>query len=431
MWHSFLARPRTGCFRFDEALTMIAQCTSTRSLCNHLLATLVSASAALLCFSTPCQGQAPAPTPFAVRFEQPTYTQVRTQTLATNIIVDPVPPEKLFSYGLMAQITGGNNGLVGILNLTPVTSYDFNGPAGGGAPRTSTFGEGAVKGTSDFFATGLPALANGVLARMVLQPLPVGTYTMRIVPYVTLGANEQLFVAGNQAVSDPVMTFPPSTLVVENLPADAEPLATPRLNVQTGLLMQSFKLTNNTARTPTGLRVWIDNLPLGVKVTNGGLLNGRAYIDYLRPLLPGTSATLQVVLRSPNPRIVINPRYSVEEIPATGPPPPAVVTAALDMAQTAAAIVEAVNIAAAPAPAHIQPIVTVLNGMPVLDFATDKGMIYIVQYSADLKEWDSAQPVVVGTGARAQWSDSGPPRTKAAPLSVATRFYRVAPSPAP
>jgi hypothetical protein len=57
-----------------------------------------------------------------------------------------------------------------------------------------------------------------------------------------------------------------------------------------------------------------------------------------------------------------------------------------------------------------------------VEFDTLAGRTYVVQYSDDLQSWKQAQPVVLGTGGRLIWVDSGPPRTES--LSTA-RHYRL------
>jgi PhoPQ-activated pathogenicity-related protein len=68
----------------------------------------------------------------------------------------------------------------------------------------------------------------------------------------------------------------------------------------------------------------------------------------------------------------------------------------------------------------MQPDATIL-----LEFSSEPGRSYFIQYSPDLKNWKIVQPAIVADGSRVQWTDDGPPRTESTPTSTPTRFYRV------
>jgi len=361
---------------------------------------------------------AQAASAFGIRFEKAAYSISKASQIQANIIVDPVPAERLLTYGLMAQVES-SSGVVGVVSLSPTNDYNFNGPEGKGAVRKNGIGESSIRGTSDFFAPAPPIMQDGILAKVFIQPLPVGTYTLSLLPVQTLGANEQIFVTGGLQVSDSVITFGSATLTVFEVAAAVAGTGTPSRNARTGLFSHSVTLSNTTSpeRTLTKIRIWVDNLALGVSVANAtGTLNGRYFIDYAKQLAAGTSVTLQVLFRSANQRAVINPVYSIEELET---PPPLAVS----------------SFSALPPPIEleksIKPAMKVQAGAPALEFSTLNGVTYTIQYSSDLTHWQDAQPTISGTGATARWTDTGPPRTETAPSTAAARFYRVVATPAP
>lgn len=61
----------------------------------------------------------------------------------------------------------------------------------------------------------------------------------------------------------------------------------------------------------------------------------------------------------------------------------------------------------------------------LLEFTSEAGRSYYVQYSTDLTHWKTVQPAITGNGARIQWVDNGPPKTASPPGATPMRFYRV------
>jgi len=346
--------------------------------------------------------QAAAQKPFKVFFEKPSYTSTDQAQFSANILLDPLPTKRLFSYGLLVQIEG-SNGLVGTGVVTPVKQFNFNGPLDSPALAGEGIGVAAVKGTSDFFRNTLPPLVKKTLATVSMESLPAGDYTLTLIPYRTLGDHEQVFVRGDLGVSDSQITFGDATLHVAGVPGTVELLGGLAADSQnTGLLIQKLTITNTLTRTPNGLRVWIDNVPPIVTVWNAfGKVGKRPYVDYLQPLAPGQSVELSIEFFPRDRKTIPAPIYVLEEInppevlPPTGPTQP------------------------------IQPRLTLTNGYNLLEFSTRAGVTYYVQYSADLQMWKTAQPAVMGTGSRVQWIDDGPPRTESKPNQGTPRFYRI------
>jgi hypothetical protein len=66
-----------------------------------------------------------------------------------------------------------------------------------------------------------------------------------------------------------------------------------------------------------------------------------------------------------------------------------------------------------------------VNGRFLIEFASTPGRSYLVQYSVDMANWQSAVPPVAAAGTRTQWYDDGPPKTVSKPDRLGSRFYRV------
>ncbi len=61
----------------------------------------------------------------------------------------------------------------------------------------------------------------------------------------------------------------------------------------------------------------------------------------------------------------------------------------------------------------------------LIEFPTEEGRTYYIQYSEDMAAWKTAVPAVIGTGSRMQWIDRGPPKTDHPPSNEPSRYYRV------
>lgn len=342
--------------------------------------------------------------PFEIRFENASYSGFDNAPFTARIVIDPDHEKKLFSYGVLVQIEG-TNGLVGAGTITPVPEFNFNGPFDPPALAGEAIGATGVKGTSDFFSNDLPKPKNKVLATLSLEALPAGDYTLILLPYRTLGAGEQLFVRGDFSVIDDQITFGSATLHIAETPGTIEVIGALTLDRQSGLLIQTVRLTNTLTRTPAGIRIWINNISQHVAVLNAyGYIDGRPYIDFLQALLPGQSVDVPIRFFPRDHKTIPAPTYSIEEI---NPP-----------------VIPPLNYASG----QIQPHIKLRNGHSFLEFSTQRGVTYYIQYSADLQIWKTAQPVVTGTGAKAQWIDEGPPRTESKPYQDAIRYYRIIPS---
>ena len=66
-----------------------------------------------------------------------------------------------------------------------------------------------------------------------------------------------------------------------------------------------------------------------------------------------------------------------------------------------------------------------LGGRILLEFTTIPGRKYVVQYSSNLTDWKTTDPIITAPSNRMQWYDDGPPKTESKPNSVGSRFYRI------
>ena len=74
---------------------------------------------------------------------------------------------------------------------------------------------------------------------------------------------------------------------------------------------------------------------------------------------------------------------------------------------------------------HIHQAAVLPDKTFLLEFASITNQVYYVQYSSDLKTWNTAQPEITGNGTWIQWIDDGQPKTESAPATTSMRFYRV------
>ena len=65
------------------------------------------------------------------------------------------------------------------------------------------------------------------------------------------------------------------------------------------------------------------------------------------------------------------------------------------------------------------------GGVLALEFVTEPGKQYFIQYSSDLLDWTTVLPAIPGSASARQWIDLGPPDTYPAPAEVPARFYRL------
>ena len=227
-----------------------------------------------------------------------------------------------------------------------------------------------------------------------------GILTIAYAPYISGQATVTVVATDLEGatVSLPLITTlpePAAPTITAGGPPDVESQII--LNPQTGLFEQKLTLTNNAARAIGGF-----------SLTVAGLTNDfRLYQDapdqviYGTPIKVGQSVNLTLEYYSPSSGQTPTPTLSVVPI--------------LPQPQNAAETLG-------------QPIgqVLVLEDQSILlEFDSDQGAEYVIQYSFDMITWYHSPVKVVGQTGRTQWLDQGLPRTPCHPRDCASRFYRV------
>jgi hypothetical protein len=179
----------------------------------------------------------------------------------------------------------------------------------------------------------------------------------------------------------------------------------PNLELQSGLFTQEITITNDNPLPLAGFRLLIVGLPDDGQVYNAHVTTsgGAAIIDSNNDLGVGESVTLTIEFHRPNLDPNFTPTYSIEAAFAEDPPEPAV----------------------APAGSAIDRMLILGSGDILVEFTTTPGAIYAIEYSHDMQIWHRVVPSITANANRAQWIDSGPPKTISHPSSVDRRYYRV------
>jgi len=338
---------------------------------------------------------------YLVDFPEPAYTTIEGTPFAAPITISPMPANGLFSYGVVVEVVG-SSGLTGVVFVQPANALDFDGPRGAGIQRNDVQGVARGKGTVDIFDAAKPNHIAGTFAQLRISGLPEGNYTLQLAPYNTLGSTEDLFVDGAGQTLDPFITFGNASLTVQSGMVSATVTATGDLrnDRQTGMLLREYVLTN-TGTHASAFRIWIRSLASNWQVWNRhGIIEGVPYVDITQPVPAGQNVTFTLEFYA-SPRV--------------GTPDPTL---------------EAIGITATPAlvegsATSLTPRAVVTGGGVLLEFATESGETYTIQYSSDLTNWNNILPKIQGTGRRVQWIDNGPPKTSSHPSTQQARFYRL------
>ena len=220
----------------------------------------------------------------------------------------------------------------------------------------------------------------------VLTNVAPGTYEFSAYAEDDRGAS-----AWSETVTVTVFDSPPVTAIT--------PVT---FNPQTGLFEQQVRVDNPSYYPLAGVKVLVDELPEGAALFNGtGFIEGVPFILSRFSIPAGGSVvlTLEYYLTTPD---YPDPLLSAE-LDAT--PQPVVQLAGVQ--QT------------------VDRGFALADGTFMLEFATEDGRAYVVEFSSDLSEWNSATPVLVGNGGKRQWIDSGQPKTDSLPGNEPMRFYRL------
>ncbi len=169
------------------------------------------------------------------------------------------------------------------------------------------------------------------------------------------------------------------------------------LNPQTGLFEQRLTITNEAARAIGGFTLSIRGLTDGYEVYQ----NEAGEIVYGSPMGAGESVTMVLEYYSQISGKVPTPELEV----ATILPEPLVEAGELGVG--------------------IEKVKRLEDGSILLEFPSDAGARYLIQYSLEMNKWFNSPVPVNGKNGTTQWLDQGLPRTNCHPSECPSRFYRV------
>ncbi len=180
-----------------------------------------------------------------------------------------------------------------------------------------------------------------------------------------------------------------------------QPLGGITLNRQTGLYEHRVRFTRFGGSATDQVRIVVSGLPADVTLPNALGQDGDGHYFQLVSAPPkGGQADLTLTFRQPNRTGFTAPtyltRYGTWDAPATPEGP----RFSVDRTR--------------PLPA----------GGLLVEFVSEPGARYGIEYSEDLVTWTPAATAVLAGGTRTQWIDQGPPETRSVPPAEAQRFYR-------
>jgi hypothetical protein len=174
----------------------------------------------------------------------------------------------------------------------------------------------------------------------------------------------------------------------------------PTFNPQTGLYEQRTVVRNLSTEAVPAMRLSLENIPEGVRLYNG-TGGGEASIHFDHPI--AGLATMEAVLEFfvPTRMTPASPLFSVATALAIDPPLTGGKALAIDVVRRTEA------------------------GGILIEFSSEPGRFYQIQYSTDMVNWNDAIPIVRAAGTRVFWHDLGPPKTSSPPAEDKSRWYRV------
>ena len=184
-------------------------------------------------------------------------------------------------------------------------------------------------------------------------------------------------------------------------------LASPiTLNPQTGLLEQTVRISNTDLVTVDAVRMFVNNLPAGVQAgvqvyNASGSVGGIPYLQHNFPVAQSEEIVFLIEYYRLSRHSDFTPVFGLEATLPVLPPAP-----------------DGAVISINREPAN-------LGGRILLEFTTIPGRRYVVQYSSNMTDWKTTDPVITAPSNRLQWYDDGPPKTESKPNTVGSRFYRI------
>ena len=174
------------------------------------------------------------------------------------------------------------------------------------------------------------------------------------------------------------------------------------LNPQTGLFEQTVQVTNSSSTTVPGVRLLFQTpLPADVLVYNAsGTFAGIPFWQHNFPLAGGAEVVFLIEYRRTSRLEIPRPAFVAE------------MTAAITTNATGPVLA-------------IVPTGRSSTNRFLIDFPALPGGRYAVQYSSDMTNWSTANPIITAPANRVQWYDDGPPKTESKPTDIRGRFYRI------
>ncbi|MEZ5325629.1 MAG: PQQ-binding-like beta-propeller repeat protein [Verrucomicrobiales bacterium] len=235
-----------------------------------------------------------------------------------------------------------------------------------------------------------------------------GMASVKFAPYVDGIANLAVRVTdttGRSVDSTWQVALPP--LPSPTVTASGSPI----LNRQTGLLEQKLVITSLADRAAGGVSVAVSGLSDSIRVANrteseseiqgdGTLVQRLVASD---PIPPRGEITLIVEFYSPSRELHEVPEFSADAIvPREDAPHPGSIGSF-----------------------EIDRVVMLNHESVLVEFSSEAGSSYRIEYSDDGENWKVSPVVVIAGGNRTQWIDRGLPRTVPAPTDATSRWYRV------
>lgn len=256
----------------------------------------------------------------------------------------------------------------------------------------------SVSVPSGYEAVGLPEMpflippGNGTTFEIRLTSLVPGIYTGS----ATIRSDD---------LDEAAFTFPVSGEIFIPEPVAAVVNTSTQLNRQTGLRQQTLKLSNPTTATVPAYLILIRGLPPGVVVYNASSVreDGTAVITILQALQPFSE--LDIIIEY----------YSANRLPADVSPQ---ITTEVILAPPTYEPGQGPSF-------EIDRILSLPAGEMLLEFTSQPGRLYAIEYCSNGKAWSSSPLRIRAAGNRVQWIDRGPPQTDSPPSTQPSRFYRV------
>ena len=174
-----------------------------------------------------------------------------------------------------------------------------------------------------------------------------------------------------------------------------------KLDFQTGLFKQVVTITNNNLGALPAFRVLVGGLPIGVTVANSqGDVLGNSFLLFNQALESGESIELTVEYLQADASGGFEPTFEIE-------------------------LLDRVENQSAGEGVEVDRCEVLENGDVLIEFPSQIGATYTVQYSQNGEAWNNVVPDITAGGTRLQWIDNGPPKTISHPSGEKLRLYRV------